>query len=292
MFVADNIARYLRKPQALVLLVRPGNLLMVFAGVCVGAVIEAGFADRLLNNMFSSVVLAGVSAVLVAGGGNALNDYFDVEVDRINRPDRVLPSGLLNPVAVVIISAVMMVVGILFGFVVSSFHGLIALACAVTLVLYNRYLKVQGLIGNIIVSLMVGVTLLYGGLVVGSGSIALVGASFAFLLTVAREIVKDMEDVDGDLTVDSKSLPLTHGSSAAGNVATAVIAMTILSTPVPFILGSFGGLFLLCMVVVNIILLRSVSYIRSGGDERKTSTLLKVSMLCGMIGLIVGRIGE
>lgn len=278
--------------MVLVRLIRPGNVIMVFASVWIGSILEAGFGDGVLLASSSAIALAALSAALVAGGGNVLNDYFDIDADRVNRPERALPSGQLSPSFALVYGILVMTIGVALGFVVSVLHGVIAGLCSATLILYNRHLKVRGIAGNLTVSLVAGATLIYGGLVVGDARMALTGAVFAFSLTLAREIVKDMQDVDGDTSIQSRSLPLVYGEKTAGRVAIGVIMVTIIATPLPFLYGDFGGLFLLLMIVVNIILLRAVSYLQGSVEAGKTSALLKISMLCGMIGLVLGRIGE
>lgn len=292
LIVSEKIASGWGTLIGLIRLIRPGNILMVIASVYVGAAIENSLFLETIAEFNERLLFASISAGLVASGANALNDFYDLEIDRINRPDRPLPSLIVMPSSAKLLAAILMLAGIGLGLHVSLTHGIVAALCCVTLWLYNRYLKTRGVAGNLAVAVIAGVTLIYGGLVVGDGSGALTGAVFAFLLTMAREVVKDIEDVKGDAEIGSRSLPVVKGDSFARNFAIAFILVTIIATPLPFASLGFGGLFLIVMVVVNLLLFHVILQLYNGARARKLSTLLKLSMLFGMVGLILGRVGE
>ena len=134
------------------------------AGVCVvmGQLLAlGGFApvSRTLTGFLSIFCVS--SSILV------LNDYFDVESDRINAPHRPIPSGLVTPQEALFLSILLLAIGVIFSYLINA----VALACAAGLLiigfLYNRRFKKSGLPGNLMVSVSVGMTFIYGGISAG-----------------------------------------------------------------------------------------------------------------------------
>lgn len=261
---------------------------MMSAGVFAGAVIEAGLSS-IVGPFRSTTLVAAVSAAAIGAAANAHNDYSDIEIDTINRPDRPLPSGKIQPMSVLFLAAILYSFGVAAGAFVSMNHLLLAAACTGLLVAYNTRLKRTGLPGNLVISLVVAITIYYGGLVAGSGTMALVGSLFAFLLTFAREIVKDVEDLPGDTSAASGSLARTAGVKRAGTVVALIVCVSLLILPLPYVSG-FGGLYMVAIIPAGIVLLWILGSGNKPQAASRTSRLLKVSMILGMIGLVLGRV--
>jgi geranylgeranylglycerol-phosphate geranylgeranyltransferase len=280
------------RAHALLHLVRPVNLLLVFGGVLAGALLTSG--ALVFSAVYTgSVLAAGMSAVLLAAGANSINDACDVEIDRINRPDRPLVTGVLTPAAARGIWAVMTVAGILLAAMLGPAHVGIAVGAAVVLFVYAWRLKRLPLVGNVAVALMVALTLIYGALVVsGSLADAMVGAGFAFLINFAREIVKDVEDVRGDAADGAMTLAVTMGVDAALGLVLVVIALILVALPMPFLFLGFGSLYLVIALAAGALLLRCAWLILrapyDGACVDRSSLLLKVVMLIGLVALVAG----
>ncbi len=272
---------------ALVRLVRPLNVLMFAAGVLVGGVMAAG-ADAGTEPHRWLLLGAVCSAMLVGAGGNVLNDMYDLEHDRINRPTRPLPAGLVTLPTARWLGVFLLLAGVGVGLVVSWGHGVVSLTAAGLLWGYSARLKHQPLIGNITIALMVGLTLWYGSAAVGDLAAAHVGVGFAFFTTLVRELVKDVEDQEGDAKAGSRTLPLVWGTPRVMHLAAAVLGITLLLTPWPFLVLDYSGVFLLFMLAAGGGMLRALALLMSTEAEAHApvvSRVMKGVMLLGLVGL-------
>jgi geranylgeranylglycerol-phosphate geranylgeranyltransferase len=270
---------------ALARLVRPLNLLMVAVGVFVGGFLAEGsraFDAPLLSNL----ILAALSVVGIAAGANSLNDVADEEIDRINRPDRPLASGVIGRNVALAVWAAGTFIGLVIAAILSLSHLLIAVAAGALMAVYNYRLKRVPFSGNAVVSILVATSIIYGAMAVDSASAAFYAAGFAFLVTLAREIVKDIEDIRGDLIVGARTLPVVVGVNQARGIAGGIIAATMLATPLPFLFSNYSGLYLLVVLVAAAFLVAALSEILSpNGLMGKASRRLKLAMIAGLAAL-------
>jgi geranylgeranylglycerol-phosphate geranylgeranyltransferase len=271
-------------------LIRPLNFVMFWIGVAVGAILVAGlevFQEELLGR----TLLAMGSAACIGGAANAINDYFDIEIDRINRPDRPLPSGLISKHTALVLWGLLSVLGIGLSFLLSFNHVVLALGSVILLYIYSATLKRQGLIGNLVVSLIVGMALIYGGMAVGSPSAAGIGAVFAFVTTLVREWIKDLADMTGDNQAGARTLPITLGSRSTIRLIVGWISVIIVTAPMPFLFWGYKGLFLFGVCIVNGILLATIWVLVQSqnpvADAPKASSLMKAAMFMGLVALTV-----
>ena len=270
-------------------LLRPLNLVIAAAGVALGGLLVGGGwpgaeAGRRL-------LVAALSAVLIGGGANALNDLFDLAIDRVNRPRRPLPAGRATPVVAKGLWVALSAAGVALSFALSAAHVAMALFAALALFAYSAWLKRRGLAGNVLVALVLGLALVYGGWAVGPPEAALVGAAFAFLTTLAREITKDLEDVRGDAAAAAQTLPLRYGPRRAADVAALVVALAVALTPLPFLALGYGGLYLglvLFAVVPLLVALRLLLTSDPVASAYRASAALKWSMVLGLVALAAG----
>ena len=283
---------WMRRVWALLRVVRPINVMMIMVGVALGGVLS-GNIGALQGVAGERLLEAALSAALIGGAANSLNDVLDLEIDRINRPHRPLPSGLVSVTTARLPWGLGTLAGVALGASISLTHLTMALGAVGLLVVYNVSLKRAVLVGNLVVAFVVGLAIVYGGWAVGSPGPALVGAGFAFLTTLAREIVKDIEDVDGDVAASARTLPLVFGVPVAVRVAVGVLFVTLLLTPLPFFLLSYRGFFLLLMLAAAALLLYVLWILLGPRPEacaRQASHLLKAVMLAGMAALALGAI--
>lgn len=268
---------------------RPLNILLALAGVAVGAYLGSGpaaFASRL-----GSVLLAALSAGAVTAAANAINDAFDVRVDRVNRPDRPIPSGKITERTATITWLIGALVGIGLSLLLSAAHVLIASAAVVGVYLYSALLKRAGFIGNLAVSAIVSVSIIYGALATGSIGKAWIGSGLAFLITLAREITKDLEDVEGDVSTGANTLPVSIGRQKTTVMAVVLIMMCIVAAPMPFLFLSFQRLYLLGIAATNFCLLAAVWHLWVAGGRKasygRASFMLKSAMVAGLGALLM-----
>ncbi len=237
------------------------------------------------------VLAAGITG-LVAGGANAINDFFDVEIDRINRPERPLPAGLLTSKQAITISICFFLLALLFAVQISLVVFLIVLGAQGLLVLYSAFLKQTAVWGNITVSFSTGLTFLFGGMVAGHVAPAVLPAIFAFLINWAREIVKDIEDIPGDKKLQARTLPIVYGVPVARIMIAAILLALMAVTILAFALGFYGpGYFAVVMVLVNPLLFWLIIKLWPMPDSlglRRTSLLLKTAMVLGLVAIVLG----
>lgn len=279
--------RLLAKLTGFAQLLRVPNLIIVVAGVYVGAAMAT---DRSLQGLADAIELrlAALVAVLISAGANALNDAVDIEIDRVNRPDRPLVSGTVTSIAAIAISSILFGLGILLAARLSSAHFWLGVFVVIAMIAYNLQLKRVAVLGNITVAICVAATLLYGAVTFGRPWAASVGLLFAFLTTFAREVVKDLEDVEGDRVRGLRTLPIAATSRSAAVLATTCIALSVVLIPIPYIVLKFSGLYLLFGLLAASLLVGAAWMIVQGSTRvlyARSSLLLKLGMMAGLLAL-------
>ena len=261
------------------------------AGVCVvmGQILALGeFAPLDLTFLaFASVFFISASILV-------LNDYFDVETDKINAPYRPIASGLIEPVEALISSLFLLFAGIFLSFLMSILLLSISIILALVGYFYNRYFKKSGLTGNLMVSFSVGMTFVYGGASVGLpfSKEVLFFALIAALVDLGEEIAADTMDQEGDLLINSNSLAIKYGGSAALKISRLLFLTVILLSIVPFILEWFSLVYLIPIGIMDI----SIGYslyrlINSKNQEgRKYIRLIYLGATFGLVVFIIMKI--
>jgi geranylgeranylglycerol-phosphate geranylgeranyltransferase len=276
----------LNKITAAIKLSRPGNVAITGLSVLVGT---SGYG---LKAHGAGIVLAMVSAMLIASGGNSLNDYYDYEIDKVNRPQRPLPAGLLQPKTAVYLGYLWMALGLVLSYFIGTKPLLLALAVSVLLWLYAARGKMMGLFGNLTVALICGLAFVYGGLTVENVGISLFPAVFAFLMHLSREMIKDVQDRSGDLSQGARTLPIVWGSDKSLKLAAAVLMVLITLTPVPYMLGIYNIRYLLAVVLgvdlMLVIMIFKLMTVPRDEDLAQISFFMKIVMLVGIMAICLG----
>lgn len=267
---------------------RPLNLLIVFFTVLV-----AGFICSKSNEINFNIVLAGISASFIAAAGYIINDYFDVKIDKVNRPGRPLASGRISIRSAVILYFVVSIMGLVLALIINTVVFTIAAVSEVLLFVYSFKLKSIALLGNLSIAVLTGLTFIYGGATVNNISFSIIPALFALLINFIREIVKDMEDVEGDIKNGIKTFPYRFGFSVAKNFILLVTIILILFTSYPFIFKLYQiEYFIIVMSIVNPILvyfLVSIYKNDSLSNLKKLSFILKLNMIFGLSAIYLGK---
>ncbi|MFH1788465.1 MAG: UbiA family prenyltransferase [Candidatus Altiarchaeota archaeon] len=220
-------------------LVRIRNCLIAFFGVLVGALLVAQNPQY----MGAKTYIAALTAAVITAGGNALNDYFDHTIDKTNKPDRPIPSGKIPRSDALMLAAGLLLIGMGLAKTVNEYCLVIAAANTIILIAYAAYSKKMLFVANLGVSYLVASVFIFGAFsTIDAAStlnlekikLASVITVCAFFMTLAREIIKDVEDMDGDRKMYSKTLPLVYGAKKAKNTAIlfAVIAILVSTTPI------------------------------------------------------------
>ena len=272
-------------------LARPLNAAMAVVGVGLGGYLAAG------PNVFAgpnarALALAALSATAVGAGANALNDRLDLVPDRVNRPDRPLPSGRATPAQAVGLWIVLSGAAVALAARVSPWHATVALASVAVLAVYSRWLKGTPLVGNAVVASVVAFALVFGGKAVGGGAAALLGAAFAFAVNGIREMVKDVEDEAGDRAAGLMTAPVRWGVRPVTRLARALAVAVLVVLPLPVLLGWMRPPFLLPALAAGAALASAASALHPSGapeSPSRASARLKAAMLFGMLALAMGR---
>jgi geranylgeranylglycerol-phosphate geranylgeranyltransferase len=278
-----------KKITALIKISRPLNLLIIFI-----TVIVAGFICSKNNNEITfKTIIAAVSASFIAAGGYIINDYFDIKIDKINRPERPLASGSLDFKFAITSYFILTFIGLAISLLI-NFTAFIIAICTVTLLFsYSYKFKSILLLGNFSIASLTGLTFIYGGISVNNISFAIIPAMFALLINFIREIVKDMEDVDGDIKNSVMTFPLRFGFSPAKNFILFLTIILILFTCCPFIFNLYKiEYFIIVMSIVNPILvffLVSIYKNDSTTSLHKLSFILKLNMILGLSAIYLGK---
>jgi geranylgeranylglycerol-phosphate geranylgeranyltransferase len=263
-------------------LMRPVNAVMASLGTLIGGVIAKEELNALL---IPRLYIAMLVVFFVLMGGNIINDYFDVAVDRINHPNRPLPSGKISLPAARNLAIAVFVVGLLISlFTLNPTQVILAILAVVLLVTYEWKTKASGLGGNIVISFLVGLIFVYGSLSVRFSYLVIILSLMAFLANLAREIVKDVEDVGGD--INRKTLPKKIGKGLSLIAATVLIVVAVSLSPIPYIFFGWKGYYLITVAISDIIFIVSVFYFFS--DQTRGQNMIKVAMIIGLVAFLVG----
>ena len=158
------------------------------------------------------LLLLVVSTTFIAAAGYVINDYYDMKIDIINRPGRVVVGKIIHRRFAIILHAVLSIAGIALGFLLSWWIVAINIFSVGLLWFYSNLLKRLPFVGNLAVSFLTGISIAVINVLYGTSNLlVIIYAIFAFFMTLIREIIKDMEDLKGDNTYGCKTLPIVWG---------------------------------------------------------------------------------
>lgn len=284
-------------------LMRPVNmaicgLSVAAAGLLAGkpfdraAEIITGLFNGELPSLFAPVPVAAFSAAIILAAGNVLNDVFDSETDRINAPDRPIPSGRVSKYGAALFSAFLFFSGISLAFTAGSLMAGVAVTAAGVLVLYDAKLKSSPIAGNIAVALLGGLAFVYGGIAGGCAFRALLPGVFASLLHFGREIIKDAEDIAGDRSAGITTAATLWGVSVSSRIAAAALTLLVPLTILPAVNAGFGSKYIIILflgVWPSLVFSISLAFITpSHRHFAVSSRLLKLAMPAGILAVLVG----
>jgi geranylgeranylglycerol-phosphate geranylgeranyltransferase len=271
---------------AVIRISRPVNVLISIISIFVAAFITGTIEP------FAKVLIACLSGGIIMAAANTINDYFDLDIDRINRPDRPLVMNILTPLQAVQISTFEFTLGIMLAFFISLLAFLIAGTVSAIIFLYSYKWKRMPLIGNLAVSFSTAMAFVYGGVAVNRIKQTLVPAVFAFFYHFGREIIKDVQDMEGDRQGRARTLPLVYGEVTALAMATVNFLILMILLPLPYLILWYRIGYLAVVIVgvypVLIYTLISMWKNRTPGNLGMLSTLLKADMLVGLLAIYLG----
>tara|TARA_Y100001947_G_scaffold32968_1_gene26181 strand:+ start:24 stop:815 length:792 start_codon:yes stop_codon:yes gene_type:complete len=247
------------------------------------------------NGPINVVIFAALVVTLYTVGANTLNDYFDYEIDKINRPDRAISSGLVLRTHALIISILAFFLGTLIALQLNINSQLVSIGISLPLIIgYNIKLKKFPLIGNIVVAIVLALSFIYAGLAFSNVSPLILPAALAFGLTLIRELVKDMADIIGDKSVGLKTFPIIFGEKKTIILCVVLSVLLGIGAFIPFITGHYNicyGISLILTVEIPLgVVVISVINKPSIETAKRSANLLKFCTIGGLFSIYIGTI--
>ncbi|TXE07005.1 prenyltransferase [Algoriphagus aquimarinus] len=229
-----------------------------------------------------------ISTILITAAGYMINDYYDVKIDYVNRPQNVVVGKGIKRRVVILLHTILNFTAIGLGYLVSPTIALINFGAAFLLWVYSNQLKREPFIGNFTVALLTGVSIyLIGFYFQKSELLVLTYSIFAFFLNLIREIIKDIEDRQGDRKHGCRTLPIVIGFRRTkavifliAGVFVCAILIVMFKLDRPIIFYYFGGLGIFFMYFMYRI------YVADRKDHfTQLSAIAKVLMLVGTLSM-------
>jgi 4-hydroxybenzoate polyprenyltransferase len=305
-------------------LVRYKNLIIIILlqcllryGLLIPVLHHYGVSPELSHIKFGLLVLA---TVLLAASGYVINNYFDVSIDRINRPDNVVVGRKISRRMALLLHVIFTITGVFIGLFLAYItrkenYALMFIVIPGLLWYYSTTLKKQVLVGNLAIAMLtalvpfVVVSLEFATLGRVHGEVILHSkacstawfwtagfAFFAFISTLMRELIKDMEDIEGDQETGCHTLPVEMGIEYSRTIVliltiASIISLWIILILVPHLRKSYiaWGYFLLFLTIPYIILGYKIIKSKDRKDFHQTSNLSKIIMLMGILFIFVAK---
>lgn len=266
------------------------------------------------TRQFIFLVLA---SVLIAAAGYIINDYFDLNIDQINKPDKVVVNKLISRRWVIFWHMILSLLGLFFtvsALPIAEYWYLVLgnLVSIILLWFYSTNFKKQLLIGNVLISLLtawvIGIIFFSKYLLkinsllevdpnqIRFFRLAVLYASFAFIISLIREVIKDMEDMDGDRKYGCRTMPILWGMNASKVfVAVWIIVLVSVLLILQFYVLPFGwwlsALYCLLLIIAPLLwILFKLFKAQSAEDFHLLSTVIKLVMFTGILSMLFFRI--
>jgi 4-hydroxybenzoate polyprenyltransferase len=274
--------------------------------------LAAGNKKPSLN--YGNFLLLIISSIFIAAAGYIINDYFDMNIDRINKPDRLIVQKYIKRRWTIVWHFFLSMAGVAIGFYLDlttrvTLLGFSNLICACLLFIYSISLKKKPLSGNILISLLTAWTVLvvtwcevrffFNPADVNIRKIIRVTflyAGFAFITSLIREAIKDMEDIEGDRRYGCRTMPIIWGIHAS-KIYTAIWLTTVIL--ILFLLMIymlqlhwwFAAVYCLVLIIIPLInIFQKLYKAQTPQDFHKLSSMIKLVMLTGILSMIFFRI--
>src|SRR5690554_4855837 len=283
------IARRVFSFSAFFRIIRPVNLLiMAFAQLMTAhfLVEVTPEGQPILSDV--QLYLLVLATVLIAASGYMINDYYDVKIDYVNKPEEVVVGKNIKRRMVMFLHTIFNVAGVGIGLFIDIKIGLINFVAAFLLWFYSNSLKRMPFVGNVVVALLTGLAIYVIGFYYQTSLLLVLTYSiFAFFINLIREIIKDIEDRNGDRKHGSKTLPIVLGFRGTKNVIFLISLLFVLSIVVAtyklhneLLYYYFGGLSLLFFLFLYKIYMADRK-----AHFTQLSLLSKLLMLTGIISM-------
>ncbi len=234
--------------KVLLELIRPINDVMSAFAVFIAGVISAGWQMPLV-----SVLAASLGTFFASAAGMVINDYFDYDIDLVNKPQRPIPSGQITRKGALYFSVLLFGGALICALFTNIWCIIVGIPAVLLIILYSWKIK-RTPAGNVTVAFLSALALLYGGIATESIQLVSILAIIAFFASVSREMAKDIEDVEGDRLCGSQSVPVALGVEVTAQIAGLFLAAAIAFSFLPYIYGIFDQWYIAMIVPVNVVM--------------------------------------
>ncbi len=263
---------------------RPVNGIMGIAATIISAYIGTG---SLFLSFYMEIAAACACVFMVTSGGNVINDITDVETDRKNHPDRPIPTGMISLDAARNYSIALFAIPLALSAIFLPIDALIVVALAEgVLISYEFMTKKLGLSGNVSISILVGLIFLFGGIAVGSFERMLILFGMASLANLSRELIKEVEDIEGD--VDRNTFPKKYGRGMTTVLAGFSVIAAVSLSALPYLLGIFTWFYLIPVAISDALFLSTIGMVSA--RPAMGQQVSKLAMIIGLVSFVVGAV--
>jgi geranylgeranylglycerol-phosphate geranylgeranyltransferase len=254
------------------------------------AVILGGYVAG--TGAWDKIALAALATLFVSAAANAWNDYRDIDIDRINQPQRPLPSGMVSPRAALVFSIVLAALSVIVSAFISPAALVIAIASNVLLYVYSVWLKSTVLLGNATVALISAMSPVFGGVAAGNARPSLWLGAIIFVGILGREVLKTLADYEGDKAHRVRTIATAIGPRTARTVFFFLLGATAIIMLVPYLFGFFEPVYAYIVALgvfpVAIYVIIRVTRERTGPQLERLSQILKYDFLIWFAAVLLG----
>jgi geranylgeranylglycerol-phosphate geranylgeranyltransferase len=276
----------MRNIYALLTLGRPLTSFLIALAIFTGSLVGAG--SQVIQYPLQ-VLIGAILGFIFGIACNSMNDYFDQNVDKINHPERPIPSGKISSQVALNFSIIIFGVALGVALFLSIFVGFetlfLVLVALILQVAYEAKIKRKKYLGNIVIGFQTVLAFTFGGVIVKKVTPTILMAIAGFLSIVGREIVKDVEDIEGD--TDKVTLPRIIGVKNANLVASLLIISAVATSIIGYYPFTFFGTeYLITVIIADCLFFYSILILFR--NPKKARRLMKVAMIVAMIAFIIG----
>jgi geranylgeranylglycerol-phosphate geranylgeranyltransferase len=266
-----------------------------------GLAVVVGAALASINSLaevWINLIYGFVTGFTLTAASMAVNDYYDREIDKINEPNRPIPSGSISPKEALGFASVLTAVGLISAYLTNPGHPLCLAGAVVALAIFIVYTTVgkrSGLPGNFLVSVCVSIPFVYGSIVITNEVRlnVLLFASMAFLSNTGREITKGIVDLEGDTSQNVRTLAVRYGKKSAAVGASAFYLSSVLLSSTPWFLGLMSLWFIPFVIVTDAgLIASSLTLLKNQSREnaRRTKNTVLLWFTIGLLAFIAGTV--
>ncbi len=271
-------------------------------------------------NFYNQILfyLLTLTSVLIAAAGYIINDYFDIQIDVINKPNKIVINKFIKRRWAIVFHWALSALGILLSFYISYKIKvwpifLVNALCVIALWFYSTTFKKKLLLGNLIIAALTAWVILVVYLFVGADLFSLKGwavntdnfnvrrlfkftllyAGFAFVTTLIREVVKDLEDMEGDRKYDCNTMPIAWGVPASKVFIGVWIIVTAAALAIVQLYAwqsgwGFAAIYFLVLIIFPLAyMLRKLFHAKTSNDYHQLSNIIKFIILAGILSMLL-----